>query len=98
MNENTIIVSNRQSQNMDGDVSKEVQISNINWVSGIDPSTNIKLQARTRYRQPLQAIKILEITKDRAVIEFEKSQETITQGQSLVIYNGELCLGGGVIC
>lgn len=98
MNENTIIVSNRQNQNTDGYKSKKVQISNINWVSGIAPSTNIKLQARTRYRQPLQAIKILEITKDRAVIEFEKSQETITQGQSLVIYNGELCLGGGVIC
>ena len=98
MNENTITVSNRQNQYSKDDKSKIVHISNTNWVSGLSPRIDSELQARTRYRQPLQAIKILNITNDNTIIEFENFQETVTQGQSLVIYDGEVCLGGGVIC
>ena len=98
MNKNTITVSNRQNHDSREDKSKIVHISNTNWVSGLAPRIDSKLQARTRYRQPIQAIKMLNITNNKAAIEFEKSQEAITQGQSLVIYDGEVCLGGGVIC
>jgi tRNA-specific 2-thiouridylase len=55
------------------------------------------LQARSRYRQPLQNIRLVSADAAEAVLEFEKPQDTLTAGQSLVIYDGEECLGGGII-
>jgi tRNA-specific 2-thiouridylase len=54
-------------------------------------------QARSRYRQPLQNIRFISASDSEAVLEFEEPQDTLTPGQSLVIYNGEECVGGGVI-
>ena len=92
---NTITVSNRASQ--DSNANKpHVTIQRVSWVGSI-PAPKSKLQARTRYRQELQAIEILNADSTSALIEFKDTQETITPGQSLVIYNGEDCLGGGII-
>lgn len=91
---NTITVSDRES----GSTSlKEVTISSTNWTNGTAPAIGTELQARSRYRQPLQSIKVKSVTDSGAVIEFTESQDTLTPGQSLVIYKGDECLGGGII-
>ena len=52
--------------------------------------------AKVRYRQKDQACKI-NIAEDRMFIKFSTPQRSVTPGQSVVIYNGDKCLGGGEI-
>jgi len=94
MNANTITVSDRES----GSASlNKIAISNTNWVNGQTPAVGAGLKARSRYRQPLQDIKIKSISNSTAAIEFDEAQDALTPGQSLVIYDGEECVGGGII-
>lgn len=74
----------------------QVVIENINWISEM-PRLNKKYFARIRYRQPLQKCRILSVSGDSATVVFEKAQRAITPGQSLVLYDGEEMLGGGII-
>ena len=75
---------------------KEVVIENINWISAF-PKIGKKYQARIRYRQPLEDCEIVEISKTSAKIVFDNPQRAVTPGQSLVIYDKEKMLGGGII-
>ena len=108
---NTIIVSNRdsssdttskpQSKNTPAEAilpnaTKSIMISSCNWTRRM-PSIGVNFQIRSRYRQPLQSAKIVDISGQTAKITFEKPQDTLTPGQSLVIYDREECLGGGII-
>jgi tRNA-specific 2-thiouridylase len=71
-------------------------VSNIHWVSGQPPALPLSCCAKARYRQPDQACTLLELNECYRV-DFEQAQRAITPGQSVVFYNGDLCLGGGVI-
>ncbi len=73
-----------------------IQIKKTNWI-GQSPLIGKKYYARGRYRQELCAITIDSLGTNGATITFEQKMEAITPGQSLVIYDGEACLGGGVI-
>lgn len=92
---NTITVSDRSAGDSSA-ASTKATISRLNWVNEA-PAIGAELQARTRYRQPLQAIKIVSINSSEASVEFKYPQETITPGQSLVIYDEEVCIGGGIL-
>lgn len=99
---NTITVSNKEVDGKLPGSEKQVKISNVNWVSGEVPSidldsANFPIFARSRYRQDLSKIRIVSASASEAVLEFENPQDSLTSGQSLVIYDGEKCLGGGVI-
>lgn len=72
---------------------KEVEIEDVNWISGKAPDLNKTYQARIRYRQPLQSCRI----KNSNKIIFTKPQRAVTSGQSLVLYDGKEMLGGGII-
>ena len=52
--------------------------------------------AKVRYRQKDQECKI-NIKGDRMFIKFSSPQRSVPPGQSVVIYNGDKCLGGGEI-
>ncbi|MBU1046840.1 tRNA 2-thiouridine(34) synthase MnmA [Patescibacteria group bacterium] len=75
---------------------KKIAIGDINWISGEEPDLNKKYQARIRYRQELQNC-VLEKEDNQFFVNFEKEQKTATSGQSIVVYDGDICLGGGVI-
>ena len=101
---NTITVSNKEINGKLPGSEKQVKISNVNWVSGEVPSidldsTNFPIFARSRYRQDLSKVRIVSVNAyaSEAVLEFENPQDSLTSGQSLVIYDREKCLGGGVI-
>lgn len=70
--------------------------SYIHWISGEAPAASSALKAKTRYRQPDQDCRI-ENTADGYHVHFMQSQRAVTPGQSVVFYDGEICLGGGVI-
>lgn len=58
---------------------------------------NKPLTASIRYRQTPQPGKFVKISADESVFIFEQPQRAITEGQSLVAFDGDICLGGGVI-
>ena len=95
---NTITVTNKDDQN-EGKAfraSSAVHISRANWISRI-PAVGERLQARCRYRAPLGYIHIAGVRCDGFSVTFEKPPEALTPGQSLVVYDGDICLGGGII-
>ncbi len=89
---NTITVSNKTENNELPNGIKQIKLRNINWINE-KPKIGDVLEARSRYRQELNKIKII----GEDTIEFEKPQYTISSGQSLVIYYNNTCLGGGII-
>ena len=89
---NTITVANK---NESGDLpngTKKVILKDVNWSQGNVPAGK-NLMARSRYREELQKIRLI----NENTVEFEEFQYTLSSGQSLVVYEWDICLGGGVI-
>ncbi len=76
--------------------SSALECSNIYWVNPLSITEPLRLTAKVRYRQPDQDC-VLEPTADGWLIRFDQPQRAVTPGQSVVLYQGEVCLGGGVI-
>ena len=76
--------------------SSALACSNIYWVNPLDVTEPLRLTAKVRYRQPDQAC-TLERTTDGYLIRFDEPQRAVTPGQSVVLYQDDVCLGGGVI-
>ncbi len=77
--------------------SAGLSCSHIDWVSGEAPSMPCQLRAKVRYRQPDQACTLTQDHSGLYHITFDQPQRAVTPGQSVVFYDGEVCLGGGVI-
>lgn len=69
----------------------------LHWISGTAPTAPFSCQAKTRYRQPDQACTITVLDQSNCEVQFVEPQWAITPGQSIVFYQGEECLGGGII-
>jgi tRNA-uridine 2-sulfurtransferase len=69
--------------------------SDIHWINGT-PDFPLHCQAKTRYRQPDQQCTVT-ATPDGYRVDFSQPQRAVTPGQSVVFYEGDVCLGGGVI-
>lgn len=67
------------------------------WVSTDVPNLPLRCTAKTRYRQQDTACMITPDTEGRVRVEFDDPQWAITPGQSVVFYQAEMCLGGGII-
>ena len=77
--------------------SRTLRANQLSWVSGAAPLAGSKLTAKIRYRQADQDCIVREIDENDLVLEFEQAQRAVTAGQSVVLYDGENCLGGGII-
>ncbi|HEY6897170.1 MAG TPA: tRNA 2-thiouridine(34) synthase MnmA [Rhodocyclaceae bacterium] len=71
--------------------------ANLSWVSGRMPHTHWVYAAKTRYRQPDAACDIEAVDDARCEVAFAAPQWAVTPGQSVVVYESRVCLGGGVI-
>ena len=69
----------------------------VNWIRGAPPSDTFACTAKTRYRQPDQQTTITVQADGHLHAKFDAPVRAITPGQSIVLYDGEVCLGGGVI-
>lgn len=75
----------------------ELLASQLSWVSGELPSLPFTCQAKIRYRQVDQDCVIQKIEGEQILVTFPQPQRAVTPGQSIVFYQGSICLGGGVI-
>ena len=67
------------------------------WVAGEAPSPSATLAAKTRYRQADSPCSLDAMHGAAFTQRFVQPQWAVTPGQSAVLYDGEVCLGGGVI-
>lgn len=75
----------------------DLECSQLHWVADIAPQDKFYCTAKTRYRQHASECTVTKITDDHFKVDFKKPQWAITPGQSIVFYDNEICLGGGVI-
>jgi tRNA-specific 2-thiouridylase len=76
-------------------LSHTLRADDCSWVAGTPPPAGL-LAAKTRYRQADAACDF-EPSGAGFALKFAQAQWAVTPGQSAVIYDGEICLGGGVI-
>ena len=93
---NTLTVSHNPINTKDVS-NKEIILKNINWTLGIEPDFKKNYSARIRYRQPLEKCNLTVNSDNKLIVKFNRSQKSPTPGQSVVLYDGEICLGGGII-
>jgi tRNA-specific 2-thiouridylase len=78
-------------------MSESLVALNAAWVAGEPPRAGTRLAAKTRYRQSDAACTVAAVDGDRFELAFDEPQWAVTPGQSAVLYQGEVSLGGGVI-
>lgn len=71
--------------------------TNMHWIGGKLPKEKWVYSAKTRYRQPDAPCEIDTIKDNKATIMFGQQQWAVTPGQSVVVYESNVCLGGGFI-
>lgn len=76
--------------------STRLVASELSWVSGSAPTAEFRCSAKIRYRQPDQEC-LVRVNGNECHVQFDQAQRAATPGQSIVFYDGECCLGGGVI-
>lgn len=90
---NTITVSEKKNEEVSH--KKDFMLHHLNWISKV-PKDGVVYTARIRYRQPLQRCQLF-LEDGGCRVHFEEEQKFVASGQSFVLYDGDVCLGGGVI-
>jgi len=67
------------------------------WISGMAPALDHPYAAKTRYRQADAPCRLTSVSGSSCEIAFDEAQWAVTPGQSVVIYDDEVCLGGAII-
>ncbi len=99
MEDNTVTVGPEEALR-----SRRLMAEDFNWISisgpdESDPDWSITVTARTRYHQKEQAARAY-MDPDgpgRVIVEFDQPQRAVTPGQAVVLYDGDLVVGGGTI-
>ncbi len=74
-----------------------VTASRVNWIDGAPPSGAIRVTARIRHRHPEAPATAVAEAGSRVSLTFDRPQSAVAPGQALVMYDGDIVLGGGWI-
>ncbi len=74
-----------------------LRATHLHWIAGRFPAAPLRCHAKTRYRQPDQPCTILSLDPGNCEVVFDTPQRAIAPGQSVVFYDHDRCLGGGLI-
>lgn len=75
----------------------ELTATEMSWVAGTAPSFPCRCTSKVRYRQPDQECLITGLEEGKVHVRFSVPQRAVTPRQSVVFYDGEVCLGGAII-
>lgn len=89
MARNEVYVSTRL--NSEALWSKEIELTDIHWIAGSRPQSG-KCTVRIRHRAPLVKAQL-----QGSTLQLDEPQRAVSPGQSVVVYDGEVCLGGGIV-
>ncbi len=78
-------------------LARRVIAQDLAWVAGRAPDRDGSYGAKTRYRQADAECVMTALDERGCVLDFERAQWAVTPGQSMVLYERDVCLGGGVI-
>ena len=76
--------------------SSSLEVDDFHFISERLPEGESSVFARIRHRQPLQKATAL-VSGDKVTVRFDRPQRAVAEGQYVVLYDGRVCLGGGVI-
>jgi tRNA-specific 2-thiouridylase len=91
---NTLIVTN--NPNDPALETKQVAIHSVNWITP-PKQFPVKLTGRFRHQGSLEKLIVTAQGHGQYLVDFAKPQKAVASGQSLVLYDGKICVGGGVI-
>jgi tRNA-uridine 2-sulfurtransferase len=78
-------------------LADRLQAIDASWVAGSAPHTHWVYSAKTRYRQADCACTLSAADAHTCAVEFSEPQWAVTPGQSVVVYESKVCLGGAII-
>lgn len=84
--------------NEDAGMSRELDAKNFNFIAFDTPPAEFRASARVRYRQAEQPVTVRVTGESTVHITFDEPQRAITKGQAVVVYDGDMVIGGGEIC
>lgn len=90
---NTLLVGDKKDPAL---YSTEIEVRDVHWISGKSPKLPLRSLARIRYRSPLVPVNLKAEGCNLKAL-FDRPIRAPAPGQFAVFYNGEECLGGGVI-
>lgn len=73
-----------------------IRLVSVHWISGQQPSSP-RVMVRIRHRAPLVPAALSISSDGETSLKLDDQQRAIAPGQSVVLYQGDLCLGGGII-
>ena len=89
---NTVVVGSDEKL-----FSKTLTARSINLIPVDTLDSPVRVTAKVRYKQPEQPAIVRQLDSDTLRVEFDKPQRAITRGQSVVLYDGDTVIGGGII-
>lgn len=75
----------------------ELVATEASWIAGEPPEVPFRCTSKVRYRQQDQWCTVTKNDKGTLHVTFDIPQRAVTQRQSIVFYDGEICLGGAII-
>ena len=81
----------------EGLFSRVVEAKESNWIACEPPTQPLRVWAKIRYRQVEQPATVVVTGEDTFRLEFDEPQRAVTPGQAVVLYDGDIVVGGGTI-
>ncbi|MDC7125138.1 MAG: tRNA 2-thiouridine(34) synthase MnmA [Spirochaetales bacterium] len=91
--DNTVVVGRSKEL-----LSKELTAVDFNWIAFDTPPAKLHVKAKIRHCQEEKWATVKPLTADSISLIFDEPQYAIAKGQAVVLYDGEIVLGGGTIC
>ena len=89
---NTVVVGSDDDLRADA-----LSASDCNWIAVPDVAAPLQVQAKIRYNMHATPARVEPVAGGEVHVVFETPQRAVTPGQSAVLYDGDVCLGGGII-